>query len=328
MKRESKITHLLTIPDFNVNLLNKVIDIIYEDILNDTIIDMFEYYLNFLPHPYTVETISLIRQGKISLIDTKKLKALYSLFNSFKYVEIIPIIINYINKRANRDIALNIHTYIKKIDSNTEIYRNAFRKRMGLKKIIYNVLEHIPGEDVLLHSYYTDLKLKEGKIGKAVLKREVLRNSKRFDTGIGYPSIPLLYGGSYWALYVDGDELMSDLPMEHFTHYNNLKEVNGRILIAGMGIGLFFSYIKNFEQIDIIEKEQDVINLIYPNYNKIKNVNIFNKDFKKYKTNKEYDYLYVDTNDHNYIDTKNEVIYLNSIKKRFPNVENIILWGI
>jgi len=69
----------------------------------------------------------------------------------------------------------------------------------------------------------------------------------------------------------EDDVWMSDTPMEYETNQRAIEDSEGSVLELGLGIGLFTYYVskkKNVRSITIVEKEQDVIDLVYP---KIKN---------------------------------------------------------
>lgn len=91
---------------------------------------------------------------------------------------------------------------------------------------------------------------------------------------------------------------MSDTPMEYETNQRAIDEALGDVLECGLGIGLFTYYAskkKIVRSITIVEKEQDVIDLVYP---KIKNekTKIITQDAVEYllKTKQKYDLIHVD----------------------------------
>ncbi len=101
----------------------------------------------------------------------------------------------------------------------------------------------------------------------------------------------------------DGDGIldsvwMSDTPMEYETNQRPIDEALGDVLECGLGIGLFTYYASKkrlVKSITIIEKEQDVIDLVYP---KIKNekTKMIKQDAVEYlmKTKQKYDLIHVD----------------------------------
>lgn len=96
----------------------------------------------------------------------------------------------------------------------------------------------------------------------------------------------------------DSSLWMSDTPMEYETNQKAIDQAEGDILELGLGIGLFTYYASKkqiVKSITIVEKEQDVIDLIYP---KIKNkkTKIVRQDAIEYlKTTKnKFDTIHVD----------------------------------
>jgi hypothetical protein len=71
--------------------------------------------------------------------------------------------------------------------------------------------------------------------------------------------------GKYVKLYVDGALAMSDTSMEKWSNYDFLREANGNVLVAGLGIGLILLPAlqkKEVKSIEIIEKSADVIHAV------------------------------------------------------------------
>ena len=78
-----------------------------------------------------------------------------------------------------------------------------------------------------------------------------------------------MYDGQYVRLHVDGELMMSDTAMERRTNREFIDAAAGRVLIAGLGIGLIIKAILKKEsvtEIVIIEKYQDVIDIVAPKY--------------------------------------------------------------
>lgn len=98
--------------------------------------------------------------------------------------------------------------------------------------------------------------------------------------------------------------MMSDTPMEKFTNQAFLNYAKGRILIAGLGIGMLpasLSKKEDVESITIIELNQEVIDLVEPLIRKyVKNadkIKIVQADAYKYPSehlNERYDFVYLD----------------------------------
>lgn len=76
--------------------------------------------------------------------------------------------------------------------------------------------------------------------------------------------------GNYARLHVNGELVMSDTNMEKRTNSNFVRNANGKILIGGLGLGLILHNLRDkldvIESIEVIEKSQDVIDLVSPNF--------------------------------------------------------------
>ncbi len=81
--------------------------------------------------------------------------------------------------------------------------------------------------------------------------------------------------GEYTMLKNGGVLVMSDTPDEMNDHYDAVREAKGDILINGLGLGMvLFSAMEKFDDYDVylvrhatvIEKSEDVINLVGPYY--------------------------------------------------------------
>lgn len=102
--------------------------------------------------------------------------------------------------------------------------------------------------------------------------------------------------GKYVRLVVNGELMMSDTGMERYSNREFIKKANGKILIAGLGIGMVLKNILDKPEVTevlVIEKYQDVIDLVKPKFNhpklKVIQENIFN-----YKTKEKFDVIYFD----------------------------------
>lgn len=73
--------------------------------------------------------------------------------------------------------------------------------------------------------------------------------------------------GKYAALTIDGKTVMSDTPMERLTNHWIAQAAFGRVLIAGLGLGMVpyhLAQLSRVDQIDIVEINPDVIQLVHP----------------------------------------------------------------
>jgi hypothetical protein len=98
------------------------------------------------------------------------------------------------------------------------------------------------------------------------------------------------------------DVIMSDSEFDKHTNSNILRIAHGNILIAGLGIGMILIPLlkkKDVQTITVIEKEQDVINLVYKHikkYDKKNKLEVIHDDIFSIELSKErkFDVMYFD----------------------------------
>lgn len=91
-----------------------------------------------------------------------------------------------------------------------------------------------------------------------------LYNLRKISDGLGFMR---MYDGKYVRLHVNGELMMSDTAMERRTNRSFIEFATGRVLIAGLGVGLIIQNIIDKEdvtEIVVIEKYQDVIDVVEP----------------------------------------------------------------
>ena len=109
-----------------------------------------------------------------------------------------------------------------------------------------------------------------------------------------------------------GEVVMSDTAMEKRTNRDFVVKAHGNVLIGGLGIGLILLAIQDkedIEQITVIEKNKEVIELVGNQLPLNSKVNIVNDDVFEYKPLFKYNTIYMDI--WNYI---NENIYNDQMK--------------
>lgn len=107
--------------------------------------------------------------------------------------------------------------------------------------------------------------------------------------------------GEYVKLIVDGQLMMSDTDMEKRTNTEFVKNAKGRVMIAGLGIGLILENLRDkcekgiVTSIVVYEKYQDVIDLVGDRYKDLP-LEIRCEDILEYKPKKGemYDTIYFD----------------------------------
>jgi len=108
--------------------------------------------------------------------------------------------------------------------------------------------------------------------------------------------------GKYVRLHVNGELMMSDTRMEKNSNYEFVRDAKGKVLIAGLGIGLILKNVldklknKTITEIVIVEKYQDVIDLIAPYFKKHKNIKMICADIFDWRPEKgtKFDTIYFD----------------------------------
>lgn len=110
-----------------------------------------------------------------------------------------------------------------------------------------------------------------------------------------------VHSGEYVKLYVDGQLMMSDTHMERITNTEFVENAKGKVMIAGLGIGLILNALK--EKVDkgevtsivVYEKYQDVIDLVGNRFKDLP-LEIRCEDILAYKPEKGemYDTIYFD----------------------------------
>ena len=108
-----------------------------------------------------------------------------------------------------------------------------------------------------------------GKQGEAELVHFTVDEAASLMTSFRAVQHPDAYvpPGQYAQLRVNGTIMMSDTRMERHTNAEFTYKANGRVLVAGLGLGLILFAIAdkpNVERIVVVEKSQDVIDLIGP----------------------------------------------------------------
>lgn len=102
--------------------------------------------------------------------------------------------------------------------------------------------------------------------------------------------------GTYWMLTKCGGLYMSNTPAEVLDHWTFICEAHGKVLIAGLGLGMVIQGLLNrgkCERIVVVEKSKDVIRLVEPAYD-YPNVEIVHADIFDYKPTEHFDYAWFD----------------------------------
>lgn len=129
-------------------------------------------------------------------------------------------------------------------------------------------------------------------------ENDILHNlrSIRNDGGL-----TIMEDGQYVRLHVGGELVMSDTRMEKVSNEEFCYKANGRVLVAGLGLGLILDNIKanmasgHVQWVTIIEKSKDVIDLVSPHFKHLP-IDIIHADIFEWKPEKgrKFDVIYFD----------------------------------
>ncbi len=173
--------------------------------------------------------------------------------------------------------------------------------------------------------------LKERQVGRFKVKVDIIPALKEMTVVsarnwllMGYRQLKCSFREPrpVYKLYNEKRLLMSDSPQEMFLQYEEYKQAKGRVLIAGLGLGMsptLFAEKDEVTEVIVVEIEKDVIKLCKPKNKKIKIINDDIWEFLK-KTKEKFDFIYIDihysTGCMEYIHT---VLPMRKIlKKKFP----------
>lgn len=141
-------------------------------------------------------------------------------------------------------------------------------------------------------------------------------------------SMFIMRGGKYVRLHVNGELMMSDTDMEKTSNREFIYYAHGKVLIAGLGIGLVLKNILNKEEVTeviVIEKYQDVIDLVAPKFDNPK-LKIICADINEWKPAKgeKFNVIYFDIWPNICEDNLDEIKVLhnrfkNSVDRTDPN---------
>lgn len=102
--------------------------------------------------------------------------------------------------------------------------------------------------------------------------------------------------GVYYKLTYKGEVIMSNTPAEVNDHLPFIKRANGKVLIAGLGLGMVITELlkkTDVTKIVVVEKSTDVISLVSPFYMD-ERVQIVNADIFEYKPTGHFDFAWFD----------------------------------
>lgn len=124
---------------------------------------------------------------------------------------------------------------------------------------------------------------------------EITKLDAMHDSWHGIPTVP----GKVACLHVNGKLVMSDSYHEQRSNIEVLREARGHVLIAGLGLGMILHPIlakPQVQSVTVIEKYQDVIDLIIPTLPKSDKLTVICADIFKFQPAKKvrWDTVYFD----------------------------------
>lgn len=133
--------------------------------------------------------------------------------------------------------------------------------------------------------------LKDGKVGSFELSHFEIKTDDLYAMFHGIPE------GKFIRLTNRGKVIMSDTAMEKRTNRKFVENAHGKVLIGGLGIGLILLAIQDkedVEQITVVEKNIEVIELVSKQLPLNQKVNIEHDDVFTYKPLFQYNAIYMD----------------------------------
>lgn len=117
----------------------------------------------------------------------------------------------------------------------------------------------------------------------------------------------------YTMLSCGENSIMTDLPSEAWLHLEFYNQAQGDILISGLGLGFILEFLlqkDGVNSITVVEKEQDVINMVAGRF---PTVRIIHADIYAWEQDREYDVIWHDI----YPMSRENVDQLNDLEKKF-----------
>lgn len=133
--------------------------------------------------------------------------------------------------------------------------------------------------------------------------------------------------GEYHKLTHRGNIIMSNTPDEIIDHYDFIKRATGKVLIAGLGLGMVVKALlekSEVTKIVVIEKSVDVINLTAKYYTIDARVTVVQSDIFEWETEEHFDFAWFDIWNDVCTDNLPEMQLLH--KKFKKNCSNVDSW--
>ena len=154
-------------------------------------------------------------------------------------------------------------------------------------------------------------------------KDDILFNLRAIRDGGG---LFKMYDGDYVKLHVDGELMMSDTAMERKSNKEIVENAKGKVIIAGLGLGVILTQIlenENVSKVVVVEKYQDVIDLVKPKFTHPK-LEIVNSDIHQFETDETFDTIYLDIWPTISTDNLDEIFELEFKFRKILNIDGYI----
>ncbi len=131
------------------------------------------------------------------------------------------------------------------------------------------------------------------------------------------------------ALYYDGGEIMTDATTEAATHAKvYAAPLHGSIVVSGLGIGFINQFLilnENIKQIVIVEKFNEVVDLVWPHCVKDDRFELVVADVEKWEPDRHFDFAWFDSwIQHNPFSPAQYATYMR--KKYAEHCDTILFW--
>jgi len=146
-----------------------------------------------------------------------------------------------------------------------------------------------------LHKIIPEASLGEFKISHRTTTLSDIQMLKMRDYREYYDFKP----GTYTILHGSLETIMSDTPMEIRTNVDIIRKANGKVLIGGLGLGLILLELQKNPEIEsvlIIEKNQEIIDMVLPHLKLDNRFKVVQGDIFTFELSKEqkFDTIYFD----------------------------------
>lgn len=218
----------------------------------------------------------------------------------------------------------------KQMLKNAENQMKKYKGINGEQKTLDNNFMNLLKQPAVSHLIERQIGNYEIKIEIVPALKELIVVSARNWLMMGYKQLKVVFDFPrplYKLLRNRKQLLMSDSPQEMFLQYDAYKEAKGKVLVGGLGLGMYATMIANKEEVNevvVVEIDKDIIKLCKPTNKKIVVINENIYKFAKYNKEK-FDYIYIDIHY-----STGVMIYKSTViplKKIFGNKTPISFWG-